>query len=222
MNAADGVVAANEGRLKKDRLKKRMMSVRTVVQDKESIEPESINRTKWSLIYDMFTETSEAGQLEVFGAVNLFFLANGTSPKAKWKRDVKTPGGKEVPAAEIVKIIGTQEGELRQFMRGRMEESYLFLKNNPGVREDMYVAEKAAKHNVPADEAWLMADWLSDCPFFVSDESSKYERIKTHNLRSAVRQSLVGVPPTITLAEEEDRVYDIPAVTPSVSQRPYY
>jgi len=110
-------------------------------------------------------------------------LRNGTSVRGKYAKPVRTAGGVEVSAGEIVKITGKVEGEIRQFMRGRLADSYMFLKHNAAVSQDGELVAKAQNAGLLREQVWLLADWLGDnCPYFVGDEADVYRRYRASTI----------------------------------------
>lgn len=208
-----GVLETAAGMTDVARLRNRLANVRTVPQHKESIEPRGSADVKWTAIYRLFGASTEAMQDEVFAAVNLYFLGNGTSVFGKYKRSIRTAGGVEVVAADIVKIIGQQSGLIRQFMRAKMLESYTFLKHNRAVQEDEVVLQQASEYNLERSQAWLLADWLEGCPHFVGDEDKLYSAIRARRIGRANKQRLIqGVDPDEMVVDEDPARYEQPVV----------
>lgn len=198
--------------------RRRWERVGAVPSEREGILPDEQAMVKWQAIYRLFSATTEAAQDEVFAAVTMYFLANGTSMLGDFKRSVRTAAGQVVEAGEVVKAIGRQEGELRRFMRGRFQDSYLFLKYNPAVRDDAILVEKASGVGLSRDDAWMLADWLQGCPFFVGSESVVYEEVRSGVLnRARLRRSRgdVGLPAPPALVEVEGAGGHVSTVPPT-------
>jgi len=164
----------------------RWASVAVVPQASEAADTVAESRQKWQKIYSLFGARGESEQDEVFAAVNYYFLRNGGSPEGKYAKPIRTAGGVEVQAGDVVKITGRLPGEIRQFLRGRLEDSYLFLKNNGAIADDAALATAAENAGVPKRQCWLMADWLGrDCCYFVGDEAEVYNRLRTSKIAAA-------------------------------------
>lgn len=180
----------------------RWASVSVVRQAGENADTPEQSKMKWRKIYTLFGARGESEQDEAFAAVNAYFLRNGASPRGKYQKPIKTAGGQSVEAGEIVKITGRLEGEIRQFLRGRLEDSYLFLKHNAAIKDDEELATIAENAGVPRDACWLLADWLGrDCPYFVGSEADTYNRLRTSKIANARAKQVVTVAP-------EDHVRD--------------
>jgi len=171
----------------------RWASVSVVQQAAENADTTVQSRAKWSKIYKLFGASREAEQDEVFAAVNVYFLRNGASPRGKYLKPIRTAGGAEVIAGEVVKITGKLEGEIRGFLRGRLEDSYTFLKHNEAVREDEALVATAQNAGVPHTHCWLLADWLGrDCPYFIGDEAEVYNKLRVVKIANAHDKNAVA------------------------------
>lgn len=170
----------------------RWAAVNVVEQAAENADTTVQSRQKWSKIYKLFGASGESQQDEVFAAVNAYFLRNGASPRGKYSKPIRTAGGVEVSSGDVVKITGKLQGEIRGFLRGRLEDSYLFLKNNEAIRNDEALQAAAQNAGVSHYQCWLLADWLGrDCPFFVGDESEVYNRLRTAKIQNAYDKTAV-------------------------------
>jgi len=192
-----------------NQVRDRWASVQVVLPERESVLPPAATATKWEAIYRLFDATTEDARDEVFAAVISYFLVNGTSARGEYLRSVRTAGGVEIEIASVIAIVGKQEGDIRRFVRGRMQDTYNFLKYNPMVVEDKMLVEKAALRGLSRDRAWLMADWLSDCPFFIGSESEEYQTQRALVLRNAAWRD-VKQPTTRMLALEGGHVESVP------------
>lgn len=164
----------------------RWSRVATVPQAAENADTLEQSRHKWTKVYALLGAQGEAQQDEVFAAVNLYFLRNGASPAGKYEKPIRTAGGTECQSGEVVKVTGRQPGEIRQFLRGRLQDSYVFLKHNPAVKDDEALAAMAENAGVGRDYSWLLADWLGrDCPYFVGAESDIYNKLRTSRIATA-------------------------------------
>lgn len=197
----------------------RWSSVATLRPEAENADTPAAAVQKWSSIYKLFNAATEKEQDEVFAAVNLYFLRNGASPRGAYKRNIKTAGlAVAVSAGEVVKITGKLEGEIRQFLRGRLEDSYLFLKNNKAVREDEQFAAIAENAGVPRSDCWLLADWLGrDCQYFVGNESEIYNSLRSSKIALANAKARSALPQrdAVALAAPEGKM-NIGAIQPRV------
>jgi len=173
----------------------RWKSVAVVKQNAENADTPEQSTLKWGRIFSLFGARGESQQDEVFAAVNAYFLRNGASPEGKYRKPIKTAGGIEVPSGEVTKVTGQLEGEIRQFLRGRLLESYTLLKENPAFRDDNELSTMAENAGVPREYCWLLADWLGkDCPHFVGDEASMYIRLRTSKIAAAAAKRRVALP----------------------------
>lgn len=181
----------------------RWAKVSVVAQYAEAADVPAEAMAKWSRIYRLFNASGEAQQDEVFAAVGMYFLKNGCSPEGGYSKPIRTAGGVEVQAGEVIKVIGRLEGQIRQFMRGKLEDSYLFLKHNPAVRDDEALRVKAENCGVPAKYCYLLADWLgNDCQYFVGEEASYYSSLRSSLIaRAKLRRADAG-------SHRKDRVMD--------------
>lgn len=165
--------------------RERWAAVQVVPPERESVLPPAQTAQRWEAIYRLFDATTEAARDEAFAAVVSYFLVNGTSTRGEYLRSVRTAGGIEVEIAAVIDIVGKQEGDIRRFVRGRMQDTYNLLKYNPLIVEDKMLEQKAAIRGLSKDRAWMLADWLSGCPYFIGSESEEYEAQKTLTLRNA-------------------------------------
>lgn len=173
----------------------RWASVAVVPQAAENADTPAQSKLKWTKVCRLFGANTESAQDEVFAAVNMYFLVNGASPYGKYEKPIRTAGGTETVAGEVVRITGRSEGEIRQFLRGRLEESYMFLKNNPAVAEDESLAAKAQNAGVARNQCFLLADWFGrDCPYFVGSEGEVYNRLRTSKIANAYDKRATAQP----------------------------
>jgi len=178
----------------------RWANVGVVAQASENADTTVQSRAKWSKVYKLFGASGESQQDEVFAAVNAYFLRNGASPRGKYSKPIRTAGGVEVISGEVVKVTGKLEGEIRQFLRGRLEDSYMFLKHNEEIRNDEALQSTAQNAGVPHHQCWLLADWLGrDCPYFVGDESEVYNKLRTAKIQNAYDKQTAAQPAESTV-----------------------
>lgn len=197
----------------------RWAAVSVVPQASEAADTLPQSRAKWAKIYQLFGARGEAEQDEVFAAVNYYFLQNGASPYGKYAKPIRTAGGVEVVAGEVTKITGRREGDIRQFLRGRLEDSYMFLKHNPTVKEDPALSTTAENAGVNKSQCWLLADWLgADCPFFIGDEAEVYGRLRVAKITAANAKRAAELPaadPVLAAAPETRFPKQAPRPTPT-------
>jgi len=173
----------------------RWASVAAVPQASENSDTAAESQLKWSKIYKLFGASGETEQDEVFAAVNAYFLRNGASPNGRYSKPIRTAGGKQVQAGEVVKITGRLEGEIRQFLRGRLEDSYNLLKHNPMFKDDEVLAASAEGAGVPRGMGWLTADWLGqNCVYFVGEEHDVYAALRTSKIANAYNKRAASQP----------------------------
>lgn len=164
----------------------RWANVAVVPQAAENADTVTQSRAKWAKVYQLFGARGESEQDEVFAAANYYFLRNGASPRGKYSKPMRTAGGVEVEAGLVVKETGRLPGEIRQFLRGRLEDSYTFLKHNPAIKDDEALVTAAANAGIEKEYCWLMADWLGrDCPYFVGKEAEYYNKLRTSKIAAA-------------------------------------
>jgi len=176
----------------------RWSAVEVVPQYSESSDEPAVAGAKWARIYRLFQANGEAEQDAVFAAVNMYFLRNGCSPEGSYSKPIRTAGGVEVDSGDVVKITGKLEGEIRRFMRGRLEDSYNFLKYNPGVLNDDDLRARAESLGVPSRYRFLLADWLgSDCRYFVGEEADIYAGLRNSLIARAKMRKMRGSSPTV-------------------------
>lgn len=164
----------------------RWAAVALVPQAAENADTPGQSRLKWGKVYALLNAATEAQQDEVFAAVNAYFLRNGASPVGRYEKHIHVAWGAECEAGAVVQIIGRRPGALRQFLRGRLEDSYLLLKNNPAIKEDEALATIAENAGVGREYSYLLADWFGrDCQFFVGPEAEIYNKLRTSRIANA-------------------------------------
>lgn len=173
--------------------KERWSKVATVGQQREDRLPLEITVAKWGQIYRLFGASDEKAQDAVFAAVNGYFAVNGCSPSGKYSREIRTADGKSVLASHVIKITGRLEGDIRQFLRGRMKDSYEVLRYTDVVMKDEAAVGAAELNGIPRHCAYLMADWLKDCEFLTSEEQDVYVAVSAKNIRKAKLRAQEGV-----------------------------
>lgn len=141
---------------------------------------------KWQQIYNLFHANGEDARDEVFTAVNGYFALNGCSPSGRYSRDIVTGSGVRVPVDAVVKITGRLEGDIRQFLRGMMLESYECLKYTTVLSGNEAALAKAESLGIPRHMVHLLADWFKDCEYFTADEQSVYGKVSQAVIAQAV------------------------------------
>jgi len=166
--------------------------VATVAQNREDRLPVEDAVAKWQQIYALFGATGESMRDEVFAAVNGYFAVNGCSPYGKYSREVKTAGGIRVGASELTRITGRLEGDIRQFLRGRLKESYESLKHSRVLKDDEAALAKAEASGIPRHLVHLLADWLRHCEFLTPEEEDIYTKVSSKNITDARERRVSG------------------------------
>lgn len=151
-------------------------------EDRLPLEP---TVAKWQKIYEAFGATGENARDEVFVAVNAYFAVNGCSPEGKYSREVVTGGGTRRSVDVVVKITGRLEGDIRQFLRGKMKDSYECLKNSAVLKSDEGVLARAEAQGIPRHLVHLVADWFKGCEFLTAEEQDVYDRVSARNIAEA-------------------------------------
>jgi len=160
--------------------------VPAVPQERENRLPMEETVAKWQQIYNLFGARGEPERDQVFAALNGYCAVNGASPHGNYSRSIKTAGGVSVPVSDVVKITGRLEGDIRQFLRGRMKDSYECLKFGKVLKEDSQALAKAEAVGIPRHMVHLLADWLRDCEFLTADEEDVYKRVSSKNIHDAI------------------------------------
>jgi len=160
-------------------------ALRGRVQEREDRLPSTQAVSGWSRIYALFGATGESAQDDVFCAVNAYFAKNGCSPYGKYARNIVTTDGVSVCASDVVKITGRLEGEIRQFLRGRLKDSYDSLRISGYLTEDEDAKAMAEEKGIPRHLVHLLADWLKGCEYLTADESDIYVKVSKVNIASA-------------------------------------
>jgi len=140
---------------------------------------------RWKVVYGMFSAKKDAEQDKVFAAVNAYFAKNGSSPEGGYTKDITAAGG-SVAASEVVKLVGTADGALRKFLRGKLKDSTHTLKYSGDCAADKEMVAEALSYGLPPEEAWLLADWLvPKNAYLTMEEAQVAERIRNHKIVNA-------------------------------------
>jgi len=156
-----------------------------VSQEREDRLPVDVATGKWQRIYNLFQAKDEKGRDDVFAAVNAYFAINGCSPLGRYSREVKTEGGTRVSASDIVKVTGRLEGDVRQFLRARLKDSYESLKYSGYLKRDESALAKAEEKGIPRHLVHLLADWFKDCEYFTAEEADIYVKVSRATIADA-------------------------------------
>lgn len=159
--------------------------VPAVVQEREDRLPEHEGDAKWNAIYRLFGARDEGARDEAFVAVNAYFAVNGCSPYGKYSRVVRTAGGVEVPVAHVVKVTGRLEGDIRQFLRSKLENSYNAMKFGRALFDDEAALARAESRGIPRHLVYLLCDWFKDCEYLTAEEEEIYKAISARNIAGA-------------------------------------
>jgi len=166
----------------------RWSSVVVPEQPTETAMDKAVADGKWSQIYALAGASGESERDGVYAAVLAYFTKNGTSPEGNYKHPVSMPNGKKLPAGEIVKITGKLDGEIRQFVRADLRKAYECVKNLPALKTDPYLLAEAERWGISGGRVYLLADFLSKCPFFVGDEDRVYESVRSSRISDAAER----------------------------------
>jgi len=154
--------------------------------DKEDTMSKDKCDSKWKVLYNLLGmgSSEEVEKKKIRCAVYAYCCVNGTSRAGNYAGEVKAASGKVFSAAWIVEAVNIME--LRRFLRGNMKESYTFLKNSGYIqtKEIKFVA-KAAALGIGPDEAFAMADWFTDCPWFTPLEKRAHELSRNKGLNKS-------------------------------------
>lgn len=149
----------------------------------DRMDPEKATEV-WNRIYALFGSTSgEPMRKEVKLAVYVYFGVNGTSQYGDYEGTLRLGSGISVPARDVVLRIG--HTNLRRFCRAFVEEAYYALKGSGAMTDDSLIVAKAATKNLPADKAYLLADYLTACPVFSEPERQIYSSLFNANISRA-------------------------------------
>lgn len=139
----------------------------------------------WVKIYERVpgAVSSRKLQQEVRAAVYTYCAINGTSRAGTYSSDIKLASGGVLPAEAIVQA--TTGLKIRKFLRANMEESYKALKNSQYLLSDGKFVMKASTLGIGAEQAFAMADWMTNCPYFTPAELSAHEISMARGLKKA-------------------------------------
>lgn len=151
----------------------------------ERADTEKVSNERWNVIYADFAATADPAKDEVFSAVNAYFAKNGSSPEGGYKRPIRA-NGKDLSADVIVKRVGTADGAIRKFLRGKLKDSTLALKHSKAIRKDPEMCAQALLYGLSPEQAWLLADWLVPKNTYLTVEEEQIAtRIRTGRISTA-------------------------------------
>jgi len=154
--------------------------------DKEDQLSDKKAKERWSALYSLIRlpSASEEIKKQVRCAVYAYCCVNGTSRVGNYKGDIAITSGTEFASAMLVEAVGSMD--LRRFLRAGMEESYNYLKHSQYLKEKepKFIA-RAAALGIGPDEAFAMADWLTDCPKFTPMERHAHDVSRVRGLTKA-------------------------------------
>jgi hypothetical protein len=113
-------------------------------------------------------------------ACYVYASKNGTSREGAYSAMVTMANGHKFSSSVVPQATGKMR--IRKFFRGNMEDSYILLKGSRAMEKEARFVAKAAKLGIPADSAFAMADWLTDCPNFTPTESLAHDKSFTYSL----------------------------------------
>lgn len=144
-------------------------------------------QTLWQKMYRAakLNNPSETVQQSFRMAVYVYAAKNGTSREGNYSGEVTMSNGHTFAASIIPTSVGKME--IRKFFRGNMEESYTFLKRSKAMEMDERFVSKAAALGISGENAFAMADWLTDCPLFTPVEAAAHNKSFTHSISRARR-----------------------------------
>lgn len=153
-------------------------------QDERSEAPDTSAR-HWAEWESKFGASSEAAKNEVFVATQLYLTKNGASPYGKYARSI-TANGVAVVASELITITGRGEGAIRQFMRGRLQDTVECGRTNMCFRNDDSLRGAAADYGLAPEQAWLLGDWLVPSnPWLTAEEYDIATSMRATNIKRA-------------------------------------
>jgi len=128
----------------------------------------------WKKIYERIGRgaKSEKERQAIRLAVYTYAMINGTSREGTYGARIRTSDGTEFSAAVIPQVTGKLA--IRKFFRGCMHESYEALKESDVAADYPEFISKAASLGIPADCAFAMADWFTDCALFTPLEAKAH------------------------------------------------
>jgi len=107
-------------------------------------------------------------------AVYEYGAKNGTVKMGNYTGIIQTSYGRKFSS----KIIATEcRGQIRQFFRGNMDESYEALTESHALTSDDRLVARALNANVPLSAIIALCDWFKDCPKMSTLEVTHHNRL---------------------------------------------
>jgi hypothetical protein len=128
----------------------------------------------WQKMYDLaqLRNPNEVQRKAFRLAVYVYGVKNGTSREGAYRGEIQMSDGFKFSSSVVPQATGKMN--IRKFFRGNMEESYVALKKSKAIENEPRVVAKAASLGIPAECAFAMADWLTDCPDFTPMETAAH------------------------------------------------
>jgi len=154
----------------------------------ERVDDQDVCASRWTKLYGQFGATSDSDKDTAFTYVNAYFAKNGSSPIGGYKKSIIACGS-SVPADSVQKLVGTREGAIRQFLRGKLYESVGCMRDSEVLRNDVEFTARGLEYGLSPEQCWLMADWIADAnPYLTVDEADIASRIKAIKVSRAAKQ----------------------------------
>lgn len=141
----------------------------------------------WEKMYSAagMSTANEAERRALKAAVYVYGAKNGTSREGEYAGSMTLSTGKSVDAAIIPRATG--KFKIRKFFRANMNESYKFFKITRFMESDQKFVAKAAQYGISAENAFAMADWLTNCPMFTPGEDKAHNTVFTKSIERSRR-----------------------------------
>lgn len=177
------------------------------VGHEDEMSPERV-KTSWEKMYRLASmkAPTEKQRAAFRLAVYAYSAVNGTTRVGDYAGVFVLADGTEVPAAVIPR--GAGQLDIRRFFRGNMKESYDALKGSGVLERDARFVAKAAALGIRPEEAFAMADWFADCPYFTPGEKLAHEKSLKYAL-SRSRRTRGGRPLEEVEAEQLGEILEV-------------
>jgi len=155
--------------------------------DAEDTMSDKLKDKAWEKMYSL-AGLAAAGEKErkaLRAAVYTYGVVNATSRVGNYGGELHLATGKTVPASIIPQATGKHA--IRRFFRANMRESYTFLKTTDVMAKYPRFLAKVASHGIAAENAFAVADWLTDCPAFTPAETKAHEMFFASSVERAKR-----------------------------------
>lgn len=137
----------------------------------------------WTAIYRKVNVSTEEARKSVRFALYTYHAINGTSPHGDYSTTIVTSTGTSFVASVVILIVG--KFSVRKFFRSNMSESVEYFKGSSVLSLDQRFVTKMASLGIAAEDAWVGADWLSNCPELTPKQQSWQNALLIHNLEKA-------------------------------------